>query len=208
MLTLARHRFVQVAAVALAVGTVSVSPRIAQSDDLGEETLLDYETVFIEHAREIGLIIEVGTPEARGMKRAIGPIERGELTGEQLRREARVWEHSIAEARERLAAVDAPSGLGLAQQRAVTSYATYEKLAKTLGAIADRPDDRLTDILDRAVALGARGDDEFDAAAAVIQAARRDLGLDPQASLPDPARTLPDGVEIYDPDELYPEDDR
>lgn len=204
MLTAARHPLTQVAAVALALGAVSTSPLVASGEDLDEPTLVEYEAAFVTHAREVGMVIEVGTAELHGMKPSIGPIERGELAGDRLRRAAEVWEAAIGKRATALDAVKVPARLDLAHERALAAYSTYQELARTLGSIADEPG-TLTASLDRAVVLGARGDEQFDTAAAVIQDARRRLGLEPQTSLPDPDRSLPEGVRVYDPDELYPE---
>lgn len=210
MLTFVRRPVVLLAAVLLTVGGVTagviLTATAASSSDLDESALLAYETAFVAHARDVGAVIEGGTAEARGMKRAIGTIERGELAGEELHREAEAWEAMIGTSEDRLARVAVPDRLKPAHRLVLEAYATYRELARTLGAIADRPADQHDATLDRAVALGTRGDEQFDAAAAVIQDVRRELGLGPNPDLPDPDGALPEGVEIDDPHELYPED--
>lgn len=198
----------EAAAAVAATGLVVGSVALAGGQQLTRNALQDYEERFLTIARDVGRVLEMGDANTHGMKRAIGAIEQGELGGAELQAEARAWKHSIRRSIEAIVAVPVPPGLGPATTLVVRSYETYVDLAGTLAQAADAPMATHDAILDAAVALGSQGDDAFDAAAAVIQRARRGLGLPPQASLPDPDRGLPEGVKIYDPDELYPEDAR
>lgn len=212
MLTFVRRPIVLLAAVLLTLGGVIAgvfltATAASSSSELDESALLAYETAFLAHARDVGAVIEGGTAETRGMKGAIGAIERSELAGRELRREAEAWEAMIGTSADRLARVAVPDRLKPAHRLVLEAYATYRELARTLGEAAGDDDPTAIDAtLDRAVALGTRGDEQFDAATAVIQDARRELGLGPSPDLPDPDGALPEGVEIHDPHELYPED--
>lgn len=191
----------------VALGVVGITGIGAATAPLTEDDLAQYEEEFLTLTRHVGGVIEIGTGDTPSMKGAIGAVERGELHGAELRRASRAWVERLSGLEGEVRGLDVPEALAPSQAGFLSAIESYVLLARTLGAAAGDDDPAAIDAtLDRAVALGTQGDEQFDAAAAVIQDARRELGLGPSPDLPDPDGALPDGVEIYDPHELYPED--
>lgn len=186
----------------LVLGRNGSAPVSAEADveEPTVEELLAYEEGFVAVARDVGRLIEVGPADAHSMKGAVGAVDRGELRGAALRREARSFDEGLVRAASRLQGLEVPPGLDEAHSGFLRALDRYRELVRVLGRAADTSSRAEVDaLLDRAVALGREGDRAFDEASTVLQDHRRHFGLGTTSRLPDLEAPLPDDVEIVNP---------
>jgi hypothetical protein len=169
--------------IALAVGLTAVAliGSTQRRDD--RAAYLRYERAILPSLREGGRIV------VQQMRPSIPDLSEGRIDRQNARGRASGWRAAFAQLRAHVIALDPPSFLGDVERRWVRAIDAYLQIPTFFEQAAAATGERRTALLDRAVAAGNRADDLFDAAASVMQAHRRRLGLGVTHELPDPAAT-------------------
>jgi hypothetical protein len=184
-----RYVAVGTALTALVTAGVIMSDHGSLIAPLTEPEIQAFEADVVALGRALGGVIEVGVAGAGSMKHAIGRIDRDELSGAELEREAGAWMTALSPMRRVVDELRPPPGLEGAKVALAEAVDTYVSVATVLREASQASGERLDRALDRAVELGSRGDALFDDAAELIQAARRAAGLGPTIDLPDPGNS-------------------
>lgn len=145
--------------------------------------LVAYEEAIADHARRGGRVTE---QEAKPSLRAFAD---GELDGETFAERAEAWARVMGQVKADFLAATPPGFLEEIEARWARALDTYIEafgLFARAGRAGGAERERL---LDEGIATADRADDLFDEASALLQAARRRLGLDPTPNFPDPELT-------------------
>jgi hypothetical protein len=127
-----------------------------------------------------------------GMKRGVVELQKDDGDHEAQAQLAPSWVSRMADLREQWADVAAPPELAGAHARFLEAWDLYRQAAEAL-VEASTDTERRSEMVDRAIDLGERGDDAWDAAAAVAQNFLVKAGEHPLAWLPTPATDASEG---------------
>jgi hypothetical protein len=143
--------------------------------------LTAYQAAIIPTLQVAGGMVE------QEIKPSIAALEAGSLSAAEMRSRAVTWESRFQQERAALAAVTVPAGLAGAASGFDNAFRRYDDAATALAGVPDSDVGNADSAqVQAAAALAAQADKLYDAAAAIIQADRRAVGLGPTVDLPDP----------------------
>ena len=149
-----------------------------QTDRLRRE-LVAYEDAIAPAAQAAGRAI------VAGIRPDLADFVAGRITPEVWRADMAARAQEFSSARERIAAVRPPAVAKDAAARFDEAMSLYVQAAQALAQAGLVDGDARQRALDRGAELGEEGDRVYDRGAAVLQAARRSLGLPPSNRFPD-----------------------
>jgi hypothetical protein len=153
---------------------------------LTRSELAAYQAGILPPLREGGVVVE------QRMKPAVSGLAQAPAAAlAQVAADAPSWVGQLAAVRTKVAAVPAPAELAEAAAGFDRALARYAEAARQFGAAADAPAASRAAAAAAAVDVARDADALYDGASAVIQRARRRLGLGPTPDFPDPETDSP-----------------
>jgi hypothetical protein len=167
-----------VAVVAVVVAAVVL--RAADDDGPSRAEVETYEEAILPLVREWGRI------EVQGMRPAVADLQSGEgVPAATVAGEARAWHAAFERLRSQLRAVAAPEGMEEVAHGFDRAMADYLEAAATFEQAASAADaEERSRLVDRGITVVQRGADRYDDASALLQEARRSVGLPPTDDFP------------------------
>jgi hypothetical protein len=184
-LTVLTAALVVAGGLALAVGAMLSPSRPASSTPapalVTTAQLTAYQAAIVPTLQTAGAMVE------QEIKPSIAALEAGSLSASEMRSRAVTWESRFLQERVALAGVTLPAGLAGAASGFDSAFRRYDDAATALAGVANSDTGNANSAQVQAAAtLAAQADKLYDAAAAIIQADRRTVGLGPTVDLPDP----------------------
>ena len=157
---------------------------------LTRQELEAYEKAVVPLLREGGQVVELG------MKAGVTDLSKpGGVPAEAIAGESDAWIRVLNTVRDELALMTPPPALAEAHRLFGDALRRYVEAARIFGEAARGPAAGRQAVIDRGLDIAESADDVYDAASAIVQRWRRDLGLGPSADFPDPTAspTSPSG---------------